>query len=211
MSYGFKVTGRTRALAIASATTELEKVVAAQPVHSAEFDAAVDSVNKFAALSPCPVASDCHVAVLFRRAGIGVGIAGNYVRSPVEVDWWQHWGAIDHHHDIIGYRVLAPTGIAKTELPISAADRPLAYLELSDEALGRFARRHLISCARAGVMKAEADNLPLDAVTSMHASISLYRIACKAKATTMTLKHEGVSWAGEEQGDWSLTITRDGK
>lgn len=98
----------------------------------------------------------------------------------------------------------------ETRLLISDADRPLAYLELSDEALGRFTRQHLIQCEQAHHRHAAKMEMPFSVVTSIHASIALYRLCDEANAATMTLTHEGVSWRSEDHGDWRITVERLG-
>lgn len=96
----------------------------------------------------------------------------------------------------------------ETKLIIADADVPLAYLELSDEVLGRFARQHLIQCEKAYHKHAANTEMPLAVVTSMHASIALYRLCDEANAATMTLNHEGVSWRNDDHGDWRITVER---
>lgn len=96
----------------------------------------------------------------------------------------------------------------KTELIIADADRPLAYLELSDEALGRFCRGYLIMLERCLHKHAGNNNLDLSVATGMHGCISLYRLAAQANAGELIFEHKGVEWGGEQQGDWTLTIRR---
>ncbi len=98
---------------------------------------------------------------------------------------------------------------AETQLIVSDADKPLAYLDLSDEALGRFARWHIIQCEKAHIRHASSTEMPLSVVTSMHAAIALYRLCDEAGAGEMTLTHEGVSWRGKEQGNWQIAIQRN--
>lgn len=96
----------------------------------------------------------------------------------------------------------------KTELIIADADKPLAFLDLDDTTLGKFARAHLIQMERAVQAHAGANGMPIDLVASMHGSISLYKMAAKSNAGELTLKHDGVEWGGKQQGDWTLTIKR---
>lgn len=99
----------------------------------------------------------------------------------------------------------------ETKLHIAEADRDLAFLELTDEALGRFCRSYLINMERQLRIFAGNKSMPLDLAMGMHGSISLYRLCDKANAGDVTFNHEGVEWGGKQHGDWSITITRQPK
>lgn len=98
--------------------------------------------------------------------------------------------------------------IEKTELLIADADRPKAFLELSDEALGRFCRLYLIQIENAVGINAGNKAMPLELAMSMHGSISLYRMAFRADAGELRLTHEEVEWGGENRGDWEMILRR---
>ena len=98
--------------------------------------------------------------------------------------------------------------IEKTELLIADADRPKAFLELSDEALGRFCRVYLIQIENAVGMHAGEEALPMDLAMSMHGSIALYRMAFRANAGELHLTHTEVEWNGEKRGDWEMILRR---
>lgn len=96
----------------------------------------------------------------------------------------------------------------ETKLIIAEQDKPLAFLELDDVTLGRFCRNYLIQVERAVHLSAGKKKMPLSLAMSMHAAISLYRLAVDANAGELTLKHEAVEWGGKQHGDWSLTLKR---
>jgi hypothetical protein len=54
MSYSFNVRGASRAVAVAAAMAELDKVVVQQPAHAHDRDAAMATITAFAALVPEP-------------------------------------------------------------------------------------------------------------------------------------------------------------
>lgn len=99
--------------------------------------------------------------------------------------------------------------MSKTELIIDPADRDLAFLELDDVALGRFARSYLIMIERQLHAVAGKREMPLPIAMSMHGAISLYRMCADANAAEVTLQHEGVEWGGKLQGNWTIKISRD--
>lgn len=96
-----------------------------------------------------------------------------------------------------------------TTLHVAEADKPLAFLELSDEALGRFARSYLIQIERAVHVRAGEAEMPLTLAMSMHGAIALYRMAAEANAGKLTLEHEDVEWGGKQRGNWSVTIRQE--
>ena len=96
----------------------------------------------------------------------------------------------------------------KTKLIIADEDRPKAFLELSDEALGRFCRAYLIQIQKQVGIHAGNRELPLSAAMSMHGSIALYRMALEANAGELHLTHEAVEWGGENRGDWEMILRR---
>jgi len=96
----------------------------------------------------------------------------------------------------------------KTELIIADADRPKAFLELSDEALGRFCRLYLIQIENAVGIHAGKKALPLDLAMSMHGSIALYRMAFMTNAGELHLTHTEVEWGGQNRGDWEMILRR---
>lgn len=98
--------------------------------------------------------------------------------------------------------------LGRTVLIISAADRPRIFAELDDRSLAAFCRRHLIACARASEKLAAKRSIPIETVMAMHGSLALYRICHEGRWSEMTLDHEGVTWSGEDQGDWRIVITR---
>ncbi len=97
-------------------------------------------------------------------------------------------------------------GIDKTELLIADADLPLAFLELSDEALAKFCRRYLMMVEEQVHASAGEREMPVSLAMSMHGAIALYRIAFEANAGELHLTHEGVEWGGEQRGDWEIII-----
>jgi hypothetical protein len=100
------------------------------------------------------------------------------------------------------------SGVSKTKLFIHPDDLPLTFPELDDVALGRFARSYLAECERAFHKVAGEKEMPFSLIASMHGALALYRIALEANAETYTLTSEGVTVAGEPQGDWKVTVKR---
>lgn len=96
----------------------------------------------------------------------------------------------------------------ETKLIIADKDRPLAFLELDDVTLGRFARSYLIQMERSIHKHAGDKEMPLALAMSMHGAIALYRMAAEANAGEMHLKHAGVEWGGEQHGDWEVIVRR---
>lgn len=96
----------------------------------------------------------------------------------------------------------------KTRLIVAEADKPLSFLELDDETLGRFARSYLIQIERSVHQSAGDREMPISLAMSMHGAIALYRIASEANAGELHLTHEGVVWGNEPQGDWEVIVRR---
>lgn len=96
----------------------------------------------------------------------------------------------------------------ETKLTIAEEDRPKAFLELTDEALGRFARSYLIQIGRQVDTHAGNREMPLPIAMSMHGSIALYRMAFEANAGELHLTHSEVEWGGENRGDWEMILRR---
>lgn len=113
---------------------------------------------------------------------------------------------LSHILDVLSATIAALRG--RTTLIIAPADRELDYPELSDLVLGRFARNHLILTERAHVKNAARRDMPLNVAMTMHASICLYKLCADAGVGELELKHGGLTWSGEEHGDWSLTLRR---
>lgn len=101
---------------------------------------------------------------------------------------------------------IAALSQTKTKLIIADEDKPKAFLELSDEALGRFCRAYLIRIEQALHRHAGNTKLPVPLATSMHGCIAMYRMALEANAAELVLEHSEVTWGGKERGDWEMTL-----
>ncbi len=78
MSYSFSARGRTKEEAIAAVAAELDKVVAAQPIHAADRDQALATATAFVNVLPENGEKDVYVSV----SG-SVGWEGTYPDSHV--------------------------------------------------------------------------------------------------------------------------------
>lgn len=84
--------------------------------------------------------------------------------------------------------------------------RPQAAADLDDASLAKWARWALVNTARVYSEKAKRDGRSLSEVTTMHATISLALMTLEANATSATFEVDGVTFRGEEKGDWRVTI-----
>lgn len=112
--------------------------------------------------------------------------------------------------------VLHPSGFDPSRddsiLLIADRDKPLAYLELDDATLGRFARYHLLETNKAAGRDAVGREMPLVISMAMHAKVALAHLYTAVfgecdHVWEMTL--QGLSWKGQPNGgDWRITVQR---
>lgn len=96
----------------------------------------------------------------------------------------------------------------QTKLYVSDADKELAWLDVSDEALGRFARWFIIMANKDNIERAEAKDMPMLSLMAMHGGIALCRMAHEANADTFTTEFTNAKSASGNMGDWKITVKR---
>jgi hypothetical protein len=96
----------------------------------------------------------------------------------------------------------------KTQLIVSPTDMPFSYLELDDDALGSFARAHIIACEKAFSQYSNLHDLPLDLVKSMHGSLAIYSLMTRNGAQQLTLDHQCVTIKNTHLGNFQLIARR---
>jgi hypothetical protein len=105
---------------------------------------------------------------------------------------------------------LGPSGFDpsrdETVLLVSDADKELAWLDVSTEALGQFCRWFIIKANQTEAERAEAEDMPMLSLMAMHAGVALARFAHEANATTFTTKLTAVKSASGPLGDWKITV-----
>lgn len=97
-------------------------------------------------------------------------------------------------------------------LLIADKDKPLAYLELDDVTLGRFARYHLLETNKAAGRDAVGREMPLTISLAMHAKVALahlYTAVFGECDHIWEMRLQGLSWKGQpDGGDWLITVQR---
>lgn len=91
---------------------------------------------------------------------------------------------------------------------MSDKDKALAWVDVDDIALGRFCRWFIIKANQAEIERAEADDLPMMALTAMHGGVALARFAHEANADTYTTELTAARSVSGQMGDWKITVKR---
>lgn len=86
--------------------------------------------------------------------------------------------------------------------------RDQAACDLDDKSLVKWVRWTLASCAKFYERDAKKRNRELAEVITQHGVIALALLVLKAKGTRATFDVEGITYCGEEKGDWRVTIER---